>query len=190
MEVQDAGKVGGHGGKEVMVANRRRMRGWDFLLRFLALGLTLVAAVLVGVDKQTKIVPFTLVPTLPPVNIPVTAKWHHMSAFVYFVVANAIACSYAAISLVLTLAGKEGLSVAIIIFDLVMVALLYSSGGAALAVGLLGYEGNSHVQWKKVCGVFGKFCNQAAIGISLSILGAVLFFLLVALAALHRRKKN
>lgn len=82
MEVQDAGKVGGHGGKEVMVANRRRMRGWDFLLRFLALGLTLVAAVLVGVDKQTKIVPFTLVPTLPPVNIPVTAKWHHMSAFV------------------------------------------------------------------------------------------------------------
>ncbi|CAI9779779.1 unnamed protein product [Fraxinus pennsylvanica] len=113
-----------------------------------------------------------------------------MSAFVYFVVANAIACSYAAISLILTLVGNKGLTMVIIIFDLVMVALLHSSGGAALAVGLLGYEGNSRVQWKKVCGVFGKFCNQAAIGIGLSLFGAALFFLLVVLAALHHKKKN
>ncbi|KAL2534592.1 CASP-like protein 1E1 [Abeliophyllum distichum] len=195
MDVQGAGKGGGYGGiegrgKEVIVANKRRMRGWDFVLRFLALALTLVATVLVGVDKQTKIVPFTLVSTLPPVNVPVTAKWHYMSAFVYFVVANAIACAYAAISLLLTLAGKKGLTVVIIVFDLVMVALLHSSGGAALAVGLLGYEGNSHVQWKKVCGVFGKFCNQMAIGIGLSLLGSSLFFLLVILATLHHHKKN
>ncbi|CAI9779778.1 unnamed protein product [Fraxinus pennsylvanica] len=132
----------------------------------------------------------TLVPTLLPVNVSVTAKWHYISAFVYFVVANAIACSYAAISLILTLVGNKGLTMVIIIFDLVMVALLHSSGGTALAVGLLGYEGNSHVQWKKVTPHKPFKTSQAAIGIGLSLFGAALFFLLVVLAALHHKKKN
>ncbi|KAK4477928.1 hypothetical protein RD792_017193 [Penstemon davidsonii] len=171
--------------KEVAVGNKRKMRGCDLVLRFLALAFSLTAAVVLGVDKQSTTVVVTLVSSLPPVNIPVTATWHHLSAFVYFVVANAIACAYATISLLLTLrnrGGKKGLATMIVVFDLVMVALLFSSVGAAGSIGLMGYQGNSHVQWKKVCNVFDKFCNQGMVALGLSGVGSILFFLLVVLA--------
>ncbi|KAI3469437.1 hypothetical protein Pfo_026100 [Paulownia fortunei] len=179
--------------KEVAVANKRKMRGWDVVLRFLALALSLAAAVVLGVDKETTTVVLTLVPTLPPVNVPVTAKWHDLSAFVFFVVANTVACAHAAISLLLTLAnrgGKKGITMMVILFDLVMVALLFSSVGAALAIGLMGYEGNSHVQWKKVCNVFGKFCDQGAAALGLSGGASLAFFLLVVLATFNLHKKH
>lgn len=178
--------------KDVGVANRRRrVNCCEFFLRFLALALTLAATVLVGVNKQTKIVSVTVVSTLSPVNIPVDAKWHYMSAFVYFVVANAIACSYAAISLLLTLAnkgGKRSLSLVIIIMDLLMVALLYSSNGAALAVGILGYQGNSHVRWPKVCNVFDRFCHQVAAATILSLVGAIAYLMLIIFATSNLHK--
>lgn len=68
-------------GKDVMVGNRRAVGFSDLALRLMALALTLAAAVLVGVDKQTKLVPVTLVSALPPLNVPVTAKWQYLSAF-------------------------------------------------------------------------------------------------------------
>ncbi|KAL3508051.1 hypothetical protein ACH5RR_033433 [Cinchona calisaya] len=181
------------GGKQVEVANKTSVRGLDLILRFLGFASTLVAAIVLGIDKQTKLVSVTVVSTLPPISVPVTAKWHYLSAFVYFVVANAIACAYAAISLLLVLANrgaKKGLALMIITLDLVMVALLFSGGGAALAVGLIGYEGNSHVQWNKVCNVFGKFCHQVAGAIVVSLVGSAVFLLLVLLAMLNLHKKH
>ncbi|KAJ8565972.1 hypothetical protein K7X08_008548 [Anisodus acutangulus] len=81
-------------GKEVVgVTNKQSIRWTDIGLRFLAFVLTLVAAIVLGVDKQTELVQVQLVPTLPPINVPASAKWHHSSAFVYFVVVNAIALS-------------------------------------------------------------------------------------------------
>ncbi|KAF2287679.1 hypothetical protein GH714_002284 [Hevea brasiliensis] len=53
-----------------------------FLLRVMALLLTLVAAIVLGVDKQNKVIPIKIVDSLPPLNIPVVAKWHYLSAFV------------------------------------------------------------------------------------------------------------
>jgi len=54
----------------------------ELLLRFLAFVLTLAAAIVVGTDKQTTVVPIKLVDSLPPFNVAVSAKWHHLSAFV------------------------------------------------------------------------------------------------------------
>ncbi|CDO98909.1 unnamed protein product [Coffea canephora] len=195
MESQYIGSNGGleGRGKEVEVANKSSLRGSDVILRFLAFASTLVAAIVLGVDKQTKLVSMTVVSTLPPITVPVTAKWHYMSAFVYFVVANVVACAYAALSLLLVLGNrgaKKGLALMIITLDLVMVALLSSGGGAALAVGLIGYRGNSHVQWNKVCNVFGRFCNQVAGAIVVSLLGSAAFLLLVLLAMINLHKKH
>ncbi|XP_027165387.1 CASP-like protein 1E2 [Coffea eugenioides] len=195
MESQYIGSNGGleGRGKEVEVANKSSVRGSDVILRFLAFASTLVAAIVLGVDKQTKLVSMTVVSTLPPITVPVTAKWHYMSAFVYFVVANVVACAYAALSLLLVLGNrgaKKGLALMIITLDLVMVALLFSGGGAALAVGLIGYRGNSHVQWNKVCNVFGRFCNQVAGAIGVSLLGSAAFLLLVLLAMINLHKKH
>lgn len=82
-------KEGGNGGiesgireKEVVMVKKRNMRGCDVVLRLLALALSLTAAVVAGVDKETAMVAIKLVPSLPPVNIPVTAKWNYLSSFV------------------------------------------------------------------------------------------------------------
>ncbi|XP_057771972.1 CASP-like protein 1E2 [Salvia miltiorrhiza] len=179
--------------REVAVANKRSMRGCDVVLRFLALALGFAAAVVFGVNKETEMVAVTLVASLPPVNIPATAKWNYLSAFKYFVVANAIACGYAAISLVLTLAnrnGRKGITTLVIILDLVMVALLFSALGAAGAIGLMAKQGNSHVQWNKVCDLFDKFCERGAASIGLSGAAAVAFFVLVVLAIFNLHKKH
>lgn len=174
-------------------ANKRTFRGFDVVLRFLAVGLCLAAAVLLGVNKQSTTVPVTLVPSLPPVNVPVTAKWHYLSAFVFFVVANAIACAHSLISMIIALAnkgGNKGIATFVMLADLVMVALLFSSLGAAVSIGLMGYKGNTHVQWKKVCNVFDRFCDRAIVALALSAAAALIFFILVVLATLRRHKKH
>ncbi|XVE82066.1 hypothetical protein DITRI_Ditri15bG0116900 [Diplodiscus trichospermus] len=167
----------------------------ELVLRVMAVLLTLAAAIVLGVDKQTKIVPIQITPTLPPVNVAAQAKWHYLSAFVYSMVSNIIACSYAAISMLIVLGitrnGKIiGLpKIIIILLDLVMVGLLFSANGAALAIGLMGYNGNSHVRWNKVCNVFDKFCHRAAVSIVLSSVGSLAFMALVALSVftIHKR---
>ena len=112
----------------------------------------------------------------------------------YFLVANSIACAYAAVSLLLALASRgksKDLGILMFVLDAFVVALLFSGIGAASAVGVLGYHGNSHVQWNKVCNVFGRFCHQMVASIILSVLGSLAFLLLVVLRSLslrlHRR---
>lgn len=116
----------------------------------------------------------------------------------YLVVANAIASAYGAISLLLILASrghdKRKISVMmmmIVVFDLLMTALLFTSFGAAAAIGLIGLQGNSHVQWRKVCNVFDRFCIQGAAAMLLSGGASFVFLLLVSVAILNLiRNKN
>lgn len=112
----------------------------------------------------------------------------------YFLVANAIACTYGAISMLLTLLNRGKSKVfwgtLITIFDALMVALLFSGNGAATAIGVLGYQGNSHVRWKKVCNVFDKYCHQVAASIILSQLGSLVFLLLVVLLPILRSRRR
>ncbi|XP_062108532.1 CASP-like protein 1E2 [Humulus lupulus] len=179
--------------KEVKVANKRGAGGCEGLLRVLAFVFCLSAAVILGVDKQTKVVAMKLLDSLPPINVPVPAKWYYLSAFKYFVVAHAIACAYAVISLILSMGNRGGkkscIGFAIEVADIVMVALLFSSNGAAVSIGLMGFQGNSHVKWNKVCNVFGKFCHQAAAAFVVSALGALAFLLVVVFALKRLHKK-
>ncbi|TKY72005.1 CASP protein 1E1 [Spatholobus suberectus] len=137
----------------------------DLLLRLLAFVLTLVAAVVVGADKQTAIVPIKLVDSMPPLHVPVSAKWHYLSAFV------------------------QGMETLITVLDALMVALLFSGNGAAIAVGILGLQGNSHVHWNKVCNVFGKFCDQVAASLFISLLGSIAFLSLLVVPPVLRLKR-
>lgn len=74
-------------GKEVKMGGEGRTsnKRCEIFVRILALALTLVAAILMGVDKQTETVPVELVSSLPALNVPVSAKWHYLSAFVYVI---------------------------------------------------------------------------------------------------------
>nr|AIC33063.1 integral membrane family protein [Elaeis guineensis] len=170
----------------------RSVSVYDIVLRLIALATTLVAAVVIGVAKQTKTVSIQVSPTDPPVPVTVVAKTAYASAFVYFLIANVIACVYSAISLATSTvkrASKSNLPLLLSIIDIAMVAFLFSGNGAATTFGLLGVRGNSHLQWKKVCNVFGKFCLDVTVSIMMSMLGFLAYVLLVlhAIISLHKR---
>ncbi|RVX22090.1 CASP-like protein 1E2 [Vitis vinifera] len=165
-------------------------------------------------SKEVKVVtggklrPFDLLlPTLPPMDVPVTAKWRYLSAFVFCLgkdlhesVQENVLCGLKCHSMFLcgtvTVAfsgeqqGKQRVGVGDNCDG-------PSDGGAALlqqwsggAIGLMGYEGNSRVRWGKVCNVFGKFCNQVAVALGLSFFGGLAFFLLVVMAAFALNKRH
>uniref|UniRef100_A0A7N0TAC2 CASP-like protein n=1 Tax=Kalanchoe fedtschenkoi TaxID=63787 RepID=A0A7N0TAC2_KALFE len=77
----------------------------------------------------------------------------------------------------------------LIITDALIMGFLLSADGAAAAVGIIARDGNSHLQWPRVCFMFNKFCNQGTTAIVLSTLGSLCFFLLVALSASNLHKK-
>ena len=85
---------------------------------------------------------------------------------------------------------KSSLGLLIIVLDLLMVGLLFSAVGAAGAIGLMAYVGNSHVNWNKVCNVFGTFCHQVVASVVLSVLAAVAYLFLVVLAVLGLNKRS
>lgn len=64
---------------------RSRMQGMtttcEIVVRVLALALSLSGAVILGVDKEAKLVPVKVVDNLPPLSVLVSAKWHYLSAF-------------------------------------------------------------------------------------------------------------
>ncbi|MED6155261.1 hypothetical protein PIB30_003444 [Stylosanthes scabra] len=175
---------------------RRKHRPCDLVVRLLALFLTLVSTIIVGVDKETKIISYA------GLNFKATAKWEYMSATVFLLVSNGIACSYAAASLVMLEMGKRSsnddnskkvvlsssaVEFGVTVMDLVMMGLLFSANGAAASVGVIAQNGNSHVQWMKVCNVFDAYCRHMTAAFLLSFFASIsfLFMVLFSLAKLH-----
>ncbi|KAG6591609.1 hypothetical protein SDJN03_13955, partial [Cucurbita argyrosperma subsp. sororia] len=119
-------------------------------------------------------------------------QWNKSGDVMYLFAANVIASLYGLLTLTISLANKNRsniLALLITILDLVMVALLSSSAGAAIAIGIIGYHGNSHVRWNKVCDTFGRFCKQVAAASALSLAGAFVFMLLVILVVVGLQKR-
>ncbi|RLN23856.1 CASP-like protein 1E1 [Panicum miliaceum] len=155
-------------------------------LRVFVLAATLVAAVVMGVDRQTRTIQITLADTLPPLQVPVTAKWSFSSAFVYFVVANAMVCLFSAAAL--AACRRRGAVVPVMVGDLLALALLFSAVGASAEFGILGERGNSHVRWAKLCNVYGAFCERAMAAVIVSLLAAFanLVMLMLTILAIHK----
>ncbi|KAL5701391.1 hypothetical protein ACHQM5_026734 [Ranunculus cassubicifolius] len=193
MEAQYKSSTNGFETEKMATTSRSReiTSMYQLFLRLLAIVITMVAAITMGVAKQTEIVHVPLLPTLPPLDIPLTSKWKYMSSNVYFMVSNCIACVYATVSLFLLIAKRprsKALELSILIGDLLMMALLFSSDGAAAAVGMIGLKGNSHVHWMKICNVFGRFCRQLTASVVMSVIGSFLFLLMILMAILDLHK--
>ncbi|KAK8693857.1 hypothetical protein V6N13_071424 [Hibiscus sabdariffa] len=143
--------------------------------------IALVAAILTAVDKETNTIPISIT-----LHVSVTAKWHYMSASVYFLISNAIVFSYAAASM----AVRDKTGTVLMVLDMTIMGLLLSVNGAEIAVGVIGQYGNSHVQWRRVCDMFGGFCHQMTAAIILSLVASLVFFWLVAQAILNLHKQS
>ncbi|GLJ46133.1 hypothetical protein SUGI_0971870 [Cryptomeria japonica] len=166
----------------------RKLEIVDFVLRFAAIAATLVAAIVMGRDKQTLDTPIG----------PIVAKYHYSPANVFFVIANAIACVYAVFAINNTTANivysrSPAFSKLLrAFFDLIMVALLSASLGAAMGVGYIARKGNSHAFWSSICGLYGRFCHQGIISIASSLAATVLFVLLTTFSiySLYKRSNS
>lgn len=178
----DAGAAGAGGARAAPVD------ACGVALRVFVLAATLVAAVVMGVDQQTTTVKVTLADTLPPLQVPVTAKWSYSSAFVYFVVANAMVCAFSALAL--AACRRRRAVVAVMVGDLVALALLFSAVGAAAQFGILGERGNSHVRWPKLCNVYDRFCERAMAAVIVSLLAAFANLVLLMLTILDVHKNS
>lgn len=159
----------------------------DFILRLLAIGSTFSAAIVMGTNKQMAMLP--IVGALP-------AKYQYSPAFVFFVAANAVACAYTVLSLIFSVTGKLANSTLpaflLSVTDLVMVALVSAGASAAAAIAYVGYKGNSHTQWGKVCGIYDRFCHHGSGAIISSFIGLIIFVVLTAIStySLYRRTSS
>jgi len=166
---------------------RRGLAVLDFLLRLLAFGAAVSAAITMGTTNETLSF-FTQF-------FQFQANFSDLSAFIYFVIANAVVGGYLLLSLPISIFNivrpRAAVSrVFLIFFDTVMVALGTSGAAAATAIVYVASKGNARTNWFAICQQFNSFCGHAIGGIGASFAGVLLLILLVLLSAstLYRRR--
>ncbi|XP_059626623.1 CASP-like protein 1C1 [Cornus florida] len=143
-----------------------------FLLRLLALAATISATIVMVTSHDSAKV----------LNMSFQAKYNNSPTFKYFMIINAIASGYGLI--VLFLPSKTSLWRFVLVLDLVISSLLISSISAALAIGNVGKNGNSHAGWLPICGQVPKFCDHVTGALIAGFVASVIYFLLL-LYSLH-----
>ncbi|XP_039052928.1 CASP-like protein 1C1 [Hibiscus syriacus] len=119
------------------------------LIRFLALGATLSATVVMVTSHDSAEV----------LNIKFTVKYNNSPSFKFYVIAEAIASGYGLVALFLS--RKSSVDRLIGIMNVLIAMLLTSSISAASAVAEIGKKGNSHAGWLPICDQVPKFCDMS-----------------------------
>ncbi|KAG9440450.1 hypothetical protein H6P81_020615 [Aristolochia fimbriata] len=175
-------------------ATKAKKRDWWVLLvlRLLALLATVAATLVMALNKETKTVTVGVVGT-QPVRQRLTAKFQQTPAFVFFVVADAIASFHNLTMLLLFLLGKKinfkGLGLLMILADLIIVALVTAGSAAAAAVAEIGKSGNSHARWNKICDKFDAYCDRAG-GALLASYAGLAFLIAVTVISIVNLYRN
>ncbi|XP_068657132.1 CASP-like protein 1B2 [Aristolochia californica] len=175
-------------------ANKVKERDWWVLLalRLLALFATVAATLVMALNKETKTVTVGIIGT-QPVRQSLTAKFQQTPAFVFFVVANAIASFHNLTMLLLILLEKKinfkGLGLLRILADLFMVALVTAGSAAAAAMAELGKSGNSHARWNKICDKFDAYCDRGG-GALLASYAGIGFLIALTVISIVNLYKN
>ncbi|OIV93198.1 hypothetical protein TanjilG_24413 [Lupinus angustifolius] len=142
--------------------------GLNVFLRFLAIGATIAAVVIMVLSHQsTKVL-----------NLTFTAKYSNEPVFRYFVIAEAVASGYSLIVLLFT-RSKNSLWRLVLILDVVIAMLLSSSVSAALAIAHVGKKGNDHAGWLPICGQVPKFCDHVNGSLIAGFAAAIIYLLLI-----------
>uniref|UniRef100_A0A803Q5A9 CASP-like protein n=1 Tax=Cannabis sativa TaxID=3483 RepID=A0A803Q5A9_CANSA len=156
----------------------------DVALRVLLFASTVAAIVVLVTSKQTVRAP-----------LPLSAKFNHSPAFIYFLVALSIAGLYSlvttigSISVILKPEYSSKFLLYYAIFDVLILGLVASATGTAGGVAYVGLKGNDHVRWQKVCSTFDKFCQHLAGSLAVSLFASVLLVLLIWLSVFSIHKK-
>jgi len=150
------------GGK--LKSMEKRIKVAELVLRFVILGLGVLAAALVASDSQVRVI----------FSIEKKAKFTDMKALVFLVIANGMAAGYSLIQglrcVVSMVRGSvllsKGLAWAIFSCDQVMAYVTLAAVAAAAQSAVLGQFGQHQLQWMKICNLYGKFCTQVGEGLA------------------------
>ncbi|XP_057485257.1 CASP-like protein 1 [Actinidia eriantha] len=165
----------------------------DVFLRLLLCACSVVAVVVMVTSKQTKML--GRLPVAPFSPVFKQAKFNHSPALIYFVAALSVAGLYSLITAAVSFLAllKPGCSTKmvahIVIFDVLVLGIVAAAAGTAGGVAYIGYKGNSHVMWNKVCNVYDKFCHHVAASLGVSLVASVVLVLLVILSVYSLSKK-
>ncbi|KAI9126809.1 hypothetical protein K1719_002405 [Acacia pycnantha] len=174
------GTVPVYHGTNVRVLDRR-VRTAELVLRCVIVALGILAAVLVATDTQVKQI-FT---------IRKKAKFTDMKVLVFVVVANGIAAAYSliqglrcAVSMATgTVLFNKPLAWLIFLADQVMAYVTVSAVAAALQSAVFAKEGQTELQWMKICSMYGRFCNQVGEGIASALVASLSMVVLSCISA-------
>ncbi|OVA14929.1 Uncharacterized protein family UPF0497 [Macleaya cordata] len=144
-----------------------------FLLRFLAFGATLSAAIVMATSRETTTV----------FNVSYEAKYSNTPAFKFFFIANAIGSVYSLIVLLLPLWGE--LRRFVMVLDVIVTMLLTSGVSAALAIAYVGKKGNSHAGWLPICGQVTDFCDHVTGALIAGFAGVIIYLLVLLCQSIH-----
>ncbi|XVE66201.1 hypothetical protein DITRI_Ditri08aG0061500 [Diplodiscus trichospermus] len=144
-----------------------------FLLRLLAFGTTLSAAIIMASSRERTTV----------LALSFEAKYSDTPAFKYFVIANAITSIYG--FLLLFLPSESLLWRLVVALDAVFSMLLSSSISAALAIAYVGKKGNPKAGWLPICDQVTKYCNQVKGALAVGFISVIIYMLLL-LYSIHR----
>ncbi|XP_048553085.1 casparian strip membrane protein 1 [Triticum urartu] len=164
----------------------RCMAFLDFLLRIAAFGPALAAAIATGTSDETLSV-FTEF-------FQFRARFDDFPAFLFLMVASAIAAGYLLLSLpfsavVVLRPQTTVLRLLLLVCDTIMLGLLTAGAAAAAAIVDLAHSGNERANWVPICMQFHGFCRRTSGAVVASFLSVFIFVLLVVLAAFSIRKR-
>ncbi|KAF7017488.1 unnamed protein product [Triticum aestivum] len=164
----------------------RCMAFLDLLLRIAAFGPALAAAIATGTSDETLSV-FTEF-------FQFRARFDDFPAFLFLMVASAIAAGYLLLSLpfsavVVLRPQTTVLRLLLLVCDTIMLGLLTAGAAAAAAIVDLAHSGNERANWVPICMQFHGFCRRTSGAVVASFLSVFIFVLLVVLAAFSIRKR-
>lgn len=153
------------------------------MLRASALLATTVAAAVMGLNRQSYTAVVAIVGT-KPLTQTFTAQFKDTPAFVYFVVANAIASLYNLVVLAMRRLVQGRVQCLVLhMGDMVIMLLLATGAATAASMAELGKNGNLHAHWNPMCDKFGSFCNRGGLSLVSSFIGVTLMLALNLLSA-------
>jgi uncharacterized protein (TIGR01569 family) len=166
---------------------RRCMAFVDLLLRIVAFGPTLAAAIATGTSNETLSV-FTE-------HFQFRARFDDFPTFTFFLAANAVAAGYLVLSLPFSVVGiirpkATVVRLLLLIGDMVMVVLVTAAASAAAAIVYVAHEGNRRANWVPICMNFHGFCERTSGSVVASFLAVIVFILLVFLSACAIRRRQ
>ncbi|URE41977.1 CASP-like protein [Musa troglodytarum] len=169
----------------------------DFGLRVLLFASAVSGIVVMVTSKQTELIPVSVAPSSQIFFISRDAKFQHSPAFIYLVAALSVTGLYSIITMLVSLSSIASPSPSprtlflLILFDTLLAGVMASATGNAGSVAYIGLKGNSHVNWNKICNVYGKFCRHVGSSTAVSLVASIVLVLLVVLSSysLYRRSR-